>query len=93
MELVRVYVGDLVLGNTMGNKLTLCDLPYSQSGKQLKTVLTPEQIRMVQGSWDLIKGDLSKLGLVVFVRWVMDSYTRCRQFVIKRNMIAIINAK
>lgn len=52
----------------MGNKLTTCEIPYPNKGKQLKTYLSMDQIHLVQGSWELIRYDLSTLGLIVFIR-------------------------
>ena len=52
----------------MGNKIVTCDLLIPAKQKRLNTYLKPEQIKLVQGSWDLIKDDLSKLGIIVFLR-------------------------
>ena len=52
----------------MGNKIVTCDLLIPTKQKRLNTYLKPEQIKLVQGSWDLIKDDLSKLGIIVFLR-------------------------
>lgn len=50
----------------MGNQALAC--PVQTGGKQLNTYLTPRQIHLVQDSWDLLKDDLPKLGLCVFLR-------------------------
>lgn len=52
----------------MGNKIT-CDLPLPTIGKPLRALLSTKQIHLVQSSWDLIKCDLHRLGLVVFLRF------------------------
>ncbi|OWF43371.1 neuroglobin-like [Mizuhopecten yessoensis] len=51
----------------MGNQALNC--PSAATGDtQLNTYLTPRQIHLVQDTWDIIKDDLSKLGVIVFLR-------------------------
>ena len=52
----------------MGNKVVTCDLPLPLKQKHLSTYMNPEQIHLVQASWDLIKDDLAKLGMLVFLK-------------------------
>lgn len=51
----------------MGNQAMNC--PAAPTGDtQLNAYLTPRQIHLVQDTWDIIKDDLSKLGVIVFLR-------------------------
>ncbi|KAK3092881.1 hypothetical protein FSP39_008346 [Pinctada imbricata] len=53
----------------MGNQATGgCPFPTS-GGKQLNTYLTSRQIHLVQDTWEEIKDDLAKLGVIVFLRF------------------------
>ncbi|WAR19739.1 NGB-like protein [Mya arenaria] len=52
----------------MGNKMPNCAIPYSSRDKHLHMVLSTEQVKLVQGSWELLKDDLGRLGLIVFLR-------------------------
>ncbi|WAR19734.1 NGB-like protein, partial [Mya arenaria] len=52
----------------MGNKMPSCAIPYPNRDKQLHMVLSTEQVRLVQGSWELLKDELGRLGLIVFLR-------------------------
>lgn len=53
----------------MGNQAITCpDVPKTR-GQELGKYLTVRQIHLVQNSWDLIKDDLGKLGLIVFLRF------------------------
>lgn len=53
----------------MGNAVLTCDLPMPAIGKPLRSLLSTNQIHLVQSSWDLIKCDLHRLGRIVFVRF------------------------
>lgn len=52
----------------MGNQAITCPVPPKVKGQELGKYLTVRQIHLVQNSWDLIKDDLGKLGLCVFMR-------------------------
>ncbi|WAR19735.1 hypothetical protein MAR_001573 [Mya arenaria] len=52
----------------MGNKMPNCVIPYPSRDKHLHMVLSTEQVKLVQGSWELLKDDLGRLGLIVFLR-------------------------
>ena len=52
----------------MGNRAITCPVAPKVKGQELGKYLTVRQIHLVQNSWDLIKDDLGKLGLCVFLR-------------------------
>lgn len=54
----------------MGNNFTVCrSVTYGRKGGgQLSAYLTIHQIHIVQDTWDLIKDDLAKLGIIIFTR-------------------------
>lgn len=57
----------------MGNSITTCPTATTTTkggsgGGQLCTYLSHHQIHLIQDTWDLIKGDLAKLGVIVFMR-------------------------
>ncbi|XP_063425920.1 neuroglobin-like [Mytilus trossulus] len=58
----------------MGNTIVNCpSVPNGGGGGgrggQLSTYLTLHQIHQIQDTWDLIKDDLGKLGIIVFMRF------------------------
>ena len=61
-------LNDALIESNMGNKVVRCDFVLPVKQPRLSTYLTTEQIYLVQHSWELIKDDLSKLGIIVFLR-------------------------
>ncbi|XP_060590011.1 neuroglobin-1-like isoform X3 [Ruditapes philippinarum] len=53
----------------MGNKIVRNSLDKPRKSNQLNTCLSPEQIELVQSSWQVIQSDLSELGLIIFIRF------------------------
>ncbi|KAL8583843.1 hypothetical protein ACOMHN_040312 [Nucella lapillus] len=65
----------------MGNSQAVAciDRTGGSKAQYLNKYLTPQQIQLVQGSWDIMKEDLPTLGVTVFLSETQDNVTSIKE--------------